>query len=662
MTPRGRLRLDFCCRRLSVMPPPPPPLLLLLWWFLGALFRGALGVPAQRGTWLELGVNPVKTDVDGAPRTPHHHLPMFLHSPGPLVSAELLRPVPHRSPFPAELTKLLNPTEAAEEQRVLVARAPAVQVFCGADRVSVRVDRSQLRVWTAPSLFYLGSCQASQVDPRALYFHYRLTQCGAEPTVVGGQLVYTQILRYIPPPQGDVIRVLPLSLPIHCHYNRFHYSYQVGFKTQVWPTTFVKSIGSKLKYILSVLNAKGQPVPPDHWFYLGEPVYFVAQAEVLLAGETLYVNSCYATSSKDPNSTPKMDVISNYGCMTDSRRQDSSSRFLTRGSNVVKFSVDAFLFRAVSQVLYLHCSMSISLASSPISKSCNYNRTASRWVELEAKDPVCSCCDSMCHVRDSPAVKNTVSSPGWHIGQKDEQKPRMASQSERGREWISKNKSDEREPADHQKVQPFSQGKELGPEEEHDDLPERNAEESKWKHSTEVSLQKKGDEESETEEVVMEKDLANHGIESTPNRPVQVAANRKGSLSSFPTHNRNPKESKVGSVTTIIASNPSFDENNPSAIIPNMNLGTEDYQIATAIAPGHNAKSVQSRDQEEDFLHSKGLHSYDTPLHSVKTRGIELAQSAVQTDFTDWLLGNFQFDPVIEDEGSQSLCHGHRNQ
>ncbi|KAL6108733.1 uncharacterized protein ACO6RY_12015 [Pungitius sinensis] len=399
----------------------------LLWWFIWALFRGALGGPVQRGTWLELGVNPGKTDVDGAPRTPSRRLPMFLHSPGPLVSAELLRPVPHRSPFPDELTELLNPTEEAAEQRVQVAWARAVQVFCGADRVSVRVDRSQLRAWTAPSLFYLGSCQASQVGPSALYFHYRLTQCGAEPTVVGGQLVYTYILRYIPPPQGNVIRVLPLSLPIHCHYNRFHYSYQVGFKPQVWPTTFVKSIRSKLKYILAVFNAKGQPVPPDHWFHLGEPVYFVAQAEVLLAGETLYVNSCYATSSKDPNSTLKVDIISNYGCMTDSRREGSSSRFLSRGGNVVKFSVDAFLFRAVSKVLYLHCSMSIGLTPSPTAKSCNYNKAASRWEELEAKDPVCSCCDSMCHVHDS--VKNIVSSPGWHIGQTNEQNSRRAASS-----------------------------------------------------------------------------------------------------------------------------------------------------------------------------------------------------------------------------------------
>uniref|UniRef100_A0A8C5D7X2 Zona pellucida sperm-binding protein 3-like n=1 Tax=Gouania willdenowi TaxID=441366 RepID=A0A8C5D7X2_GOUWI len=249
--------------------------------------------------------------------------------------------------------------------------------------------------------------------------------------------MYSTSLFYDSLPESLIIRVPSLNLPIHCQYNRFHYSYKVGFQPEVQHAIYAKTLRSKLVFSLTVCNAQWEAVPPGSSFLLGEQLYFIAQAGFLVSGERLYVDSCYASSSKDPNSLPKVHLITNYGyehvsyciytliflinmfvcfgcsCMMDSRREGSDSRFVWRGANELRFSVDAFLFKA-SQVQYLHCSMSVDLTASDTSKTCNYNRAAGRWEEMESFNLVCACCDSVCNEKKH-SIKHTTSSIGWHV-------------------------------------------------------------------------------------------------------------------------------------------------------------------------------------------------------------------------------------------------------
>lgn len=152
-------------------------------WLLWTLLRGTVGGPVQRATWSE-GFNPAPVAVkqDGATRASFYHLPMFQHALRPFVPRELFRPVPHKRPLPAGLTALLLPP-AGQQQEVQGTSARAVEAFCGYDKISVRVDLFQLRSWSIPSLFRLGTCEPSLITPRYLYFHYRLTECGGESQV-----------------------------------------------------------------------------------------------------------------------------------------------------------------------------------------------------------------------------------------------------------------------------------------------------------------------------------------------------------------------------------------------------------------------------------------------------------------------------------------------
>ncbi|KAL0984971.1 hypothetical protein UPYG_G00151280 [Umbra pygmaea] len=370
-------------------------------------------------------------DAVGGPwsiQAPYYFLPMFQHSAVPLADKHVFKPVAGKTRLPTVLTNLLLPKRKSPELKsVYPVRNPrGVEVWCGYNQISVLVNRNQLGFRCLASMLFLGTCPVTRVTPFRFYFHYNLNDCGSTQTTMNGQLVYSSSLYYSPLPEGSVVRAIPLNLPIHCSYNRFHYSYKVGYVPEMHERTFLKRMKTKHTYSLAACNVEWKHLSPEESYMLGEPMYFEASAAFVSKSQRLFVGSCFVTPSKDPNTTPRLEVINNFGCMVDSKREGSRSQFFSREANVLLFSVDAFLFPHITgKYLYLHCTMTVGKSIPKQStKSCTYNSALQRWEELYGPSSVCSCCDSFCEESDfwpdmSPSTKTVITSEAWKVLDKE---------------------------------------------------------------------------------------------------------------------------------------------------------------------------------------------------------------------------------------------------
>ncbi|KAK1174387.1 zona pellucida sperm-binding protein 3-like [Acipenser oxyrinchus oxyrinchus] len=212
---------------------------------------------------------------------------------------------------------------------------------------------------------------------------------------------------------------MPFTVPLQCRYYRYHHVYRHGIRP-LWrnPTRF-KSLKTPYGFALRIINGDWVPDRMMNTFYLGQPIHFQATTNLTIPGTKLFIHSCYATASPASNSTPRYTVIENYGCMVDSKYETCSSHFVPpRTNNTINLIVDAFQFNALSPLVnkyYMHCTMVVTSNSmvTQSTKSCHYDKSVNRWVELEGNDSVCSCCDSVCINEDVTlpiGSKSTISS------------------------------------------------------------------------------------------------------------------------------------------------------------------------------------------------------------------------------------------------------------
>ncbi|XP_066499757.1 zona pellucida sperm-binding protein 3d.2 [Hoplias malabaricus] len=367
-----------------------PPLLLIV----GLLWPRARA-EGSPSSWAELAVPEQReTELGPAPL----RLPGFVHSRVPLVD---------RTRFaPARASESLTLSERVRKVLVPVPEPTrADRTDTGPNRVRVICNSKQMRV-KVPVTFLgsgsglrLGSCAASRSTEEHVLFLNNLQQCGTTREIINNQVVYSNTLHYSPPDTEGSDRDSPgFSVPVHCHFNRFHYSYKIGFVPNVETQKIFKPMKVKTSSSLSLHDAKWRRLDFPRVYLLGRPMFLEAKISSVAEGERLYLSSCHVTANSSLFSTPQVTVINNYGCFVDSRSSSGSKFIASSRRNVVRFSLGTFTFKGISaKELYIHCETSVSSENpTETTKFCSYNQQENRWEELYGSDSVCSCCNATC--------------------------------------------------------------------------------------------------------------------------------------------------------------------------------------------------------------------------------------------------------------------------
>ncbi|XP_073479828.1 zona pellucida sperm-binding protein 3-like [Aquarana catesbeiana] len=252
-----------------------------------------------------------------------------------------------------------------------------------------------------PSELSLGtqSCEPRQSNDTTVLFSNNLQDCGNTLQVTMDYLIYSSILTYSPLAKGVIMRSNPTVVPIKCIYSRYGNVSSEAIVPTWSPFSTTVSSHEKLFFSLQLMNEDWSLPRSSSVFQLGQSLNVEASVDIQNhIGLILFVDSCVATISLDPNSTPRYELIAANGCFVDAMRDDTSSAFRSPRihQDKLQFTIEAFRFWEVEEsIIYITCNLravSASQVPNSVNKACSYNRGSNSWSPVEGSSDICQCC------------------------------------------------------------------------------------------------------------------------------------------------------------------------------------------------------------------------------------------------------------------------------
>ncbi|CAB1330804.1 unnamed protein product, partial [Coregonus sp. 'balchen'] len=294
------------------------------------------------------------------------------HEPKPALART------HSSPPPQIQRLMLLDRPIPKSQRDFGA-LPDVSVTCSSGDFVVRVKRDFYGFDADADELILGStCKSNGVlmPYGDLLFSYPLMECDGKREMPPGYLIYKFVLHYTPLTRFPR-RAHRINVEVECRFQRYHHVYQLAVRP-TWETpTVLKRLKGRTDDFRIQLMDDAWAMPAKYQVYmLGQTINFQVSALHLPHGGKLFINHCYATTSKLSKTALKFTVIDNFGCMLESQKNPGGSQFVSpRTDDTLRFFLSAFQFTSDPDTpVFLHCKLHVtSEETGPMHKSCTYH-------------------------------------------------------------------------------------------------------------------------------------------------------------------------------------------------------------------------------------------------------------------------------------------------
>uniref|UniRef100_A0A8B9HRB8 ZP domain-containing protein n=1 Tax=Astyanax mexicanus TaxID=7994 RepID=A0A8B9HRB8_ASTMX len=240
----------------------------------------------------------------------------------------------------------------------------------------------------------LGRCRPSSVAENVLLFSVWIHDCGFRRQVC--KIVFTHLWMLC----SGLDQLTNVTSTFVLTFGKVSCYCRLGTRPKLWLVTVFRHL-SWPKIIKKKVSDFTEPAQSS-MFTLDSRIHIKAEVEQQDSESLqIYLQSCVLATSPDlPHASQLHTVISNSGCLTESKEGNSAFLPRRRPSEILFY----FQASALGENIFLHCEMA---ARDPQSFSADIK--ACHWMLLDhpSQSYICSCCDTGCTTRTN-LVPGTV--------------------------------------------------------------------------------------------------------------------------------------------------------------------------------------------------------------------------------------------------------------